>query len=233
MHPDAIKPYAACQWLCFAVTVRRRPRGHYVGASLGRPSTPVISKERAVRAALDVIDTQGIEGLSLALVAQRLGVKAPSLYYHFHNKAELLEEVARLLLVDAAVPDIELHPSDWRETLVTLAVEVRRSILRHPAAAPLMLQFFPRNLLLAAYDRWISIYEAPPADHMLIIEGVETLTLGSALFAASYRMRGVEPMPPFEPDKLPRLARAIRANHLNEEETFAATLRKFLAAFGA
>tara|TARA_R110001592_G_scaffold342969_1_gene633056 strand:- start:257 stop:634 length:378 start_codon:yes stop_codon:yes gene_type:complete len=52
---------------------------------LGRPSKPIISKELAEKAALSGIDIHGITGMSLPLVAQRLGVKAPSPYYHFEQ----------------------------------------------------------------------------------------------------------------------------------------------------
>ena len=67
---------------------------------MSRPTKPLITRERAARAALGVIDVQGLDSLSLELVARRIGVKAPSLYYHFKDNTELLAEVARLLLVD-------------------------------------------------------------------------------------------------------------------------------------
>jgi len=197
---------------------------------LGRPSKPIISKERAARAALEVIDEEGIEGLNLALVARRLGVKAPSLYYHFHNKAELLAEVARLILLDASISE-PVSDVDWKETLMRLSVSVRRSLLRHPNAAQLTLQFFPRHLLLASYEHWIPKYNIAPELQMLVVEGVEKLTFGSALFAATSRARGIKPMPKFDPKKLPHLASAIRANSLSEEATFIAVLRRFLSAF--
>ena len=197
---------------------------------MGRPPKPIITKEGAARAALAVIDEQGLEGLSLGLVARRLGVKAPSLYYHFKDKAALLAEVARIILLDVKVPKIAAD-SDWREILVKLLLATRRSLLQHPQAAPLMLQFFPRYLLLASYDRWISIYQAPPAVHMTIIEGLEKLTFGSALFAATRTTRGVNTMPKFDPVKLPRLAQAVQANRLSDEGLFEATVRRFLSAF--
>ena len=197
---------------------------------MGRPSKPIITKERAARAALEVIDDQGPDGLSLAVVAHKLGVKAPSLYYHFKNKAELLAEVARIILVDVKVPKAK-PGDDWRDLIVNLSLATRRSILEHPHAAPLMLQFFPRYLILGSYNHWISHYQAPPEVHMLIIEGTEKLTFGSALFAATCRARGIEPMPKFDAQKMPNLAQAVRANTLDEEATFEATLRRFLSAF--
>lgn len=193
---------------------------------MGRPAKPLISRERAARAALGVIDVNGLDALSLELVATRLGVKAPSLYYHFKHKAELLAEVARLILTDVQAPD----PStmDWKGAMIALSVATRRSILQHPNAAPLLLQFFPRHIFLAAYDFWIAPCPLPPEKHLVMIEGTEKITLGVSLFEAAYRSRGVEPMPQFDRSKLPHLANAMRENMLGEEELFIATLRAFL-----
>jgi AcrR family transcriptional regulator len=193
---------------------------------LGRPARPLISRERAARAALGVIDVNGLDALSLELVAQRMGVRAPSLYYHFRDKAELLSEIARLILMDVRAP--EPKGKDWKQALVDLSIATRRSILQHPHAAPLLLQFFPRHLLLAAYDHWISISPLPAEMHMVMIEGLEKITLGSALFEASCRSRSIEPMPNFERAKLPHLADAIRANGLGDEALFVATMTAFL-----
>jgi AcrR family transcriptional regulator len=193
---------------------------------MGRPSKPLITRERAARAALGVIDVQGLDSLSLELVARRIGVKAPSLYYHFHDKTELLAEVARLMLVDIEPP--AETPGDWEENVIKLCVAVRRSILQHPNAAPLLLQFFPRLLLLPSYDRALAEYPFPPEDQMMVVEGVEKLTFGSAFFEAAARARSIEPMPPFDPVKLPNLASAIRSNTLGDEEMFVETIRCFM-----
>ena len=193
---------------------------------MGRPAKPLISRDRAARAALGVIDVHGLDALSLEMVAQRMGVRAPSLYYHFKHKAELLSEIARLLLLDVQVP--QAKDQHWKQALLELSVATRRSLLQHPNAAPLLLQFFPRHVLLAAYDHWIAICDLPPAKHMLLIEGLEKITLGSALFEASCRSRSIEPMPQFDRPKLPHLAEAIRGNALDEEALFVATLSAFL-----
>ena len=74
---------------------------------MGRPSKSLISRERAAKAALSIMDTQGLQSLSLEAVARRLGVKAPSLYYHFKDKNELLSEVALILLKDIDAPKID------------------------------------------------------------------------------------------------------------------------------
>lgn len=196
---------------------------------MGRPSKSLISRDRAASAALSVIDTQGLDKLSLELVARRLGVKAPSLYYHFKDKNELLAEVALILLRDIDPPKID--ENDWEKTLIRLCKSARRSILRHPNAAPLLLQFFPRRLLLGAYDFWISMCPYPPEAHMAIIEGTEKLTYASALFEAAARSYGIEPMPDFELEQFPHLTKAVQANPYDDEEMFEEAVTAFLRGF--
>lgn len=193
---------------------------------MGRPAKPLITRERAARAALDIIDRQGLDALNLELVARSMGVKAPSLYYHFSDKAELLMEVARLILLEAVAP---APVGDWEEDLIALCVAVRRSVLTHPNAAPLLLQFFPRRLLLEAYDDAVARYPFPMEHRLVLIEGAEKLTFGSALFEASARSRQIESMPPFDPLKLPNLAEAVEANTRDDEALFVETLRTFIA----
>ena len=197
---------------------------------MGRPAKPIISRELAVRAALEVIDENGVEGLSLQKVAKRLGVKAPSLYYHFKNKAEILSDVARLLFSDVVTQEGQEY-DNWREEQAALAVATRQSILNHPKAAPLMLQFFPRYLMLKAYDNWSGRVDLPLAQRMQVIEGIEKLTLGSALFGAMSAATQTDPMPAFPAEKFPHLAEAMNANTLSEDEMFETLLRRFLYAF--
>ncbi|MGW4213201.1 TetR/AcrR family transcriptional regulator [Lentzea sp. NPDC004789] len=53
------------------------------------PVRPGLTTSKVVDAALDLVDEQGVEGLTLAAVAARTGVATPSLYKHVANLAEL------------------------------------------------------------------------------------------------------------------------------------------------
>jgi AcrR family transcriptional regulator len=185
---------------------------------------PLISRENAAASALAVIDEVGLDGLNLVRVADKLGVRAASLYHHFQDKTELLAEVARLLLLN--LPGMK-HDLPYEERIVALCVSARRSLLRHPNAALLMLQFFPRHLLLEAYDEAAAADPYPPEFHMAVIEATEKLTFGSALFAAAAQARGIAPMPNVNPALFPALGRAIEKNPFDDEALFAETIRIF------
>ncbi len=198
---------------------------------MARPSKPLILRRNAAAAALAVIDEFGFEGFNLALVAKRLGVKAPSLYHHFKDKNALLAEVARLILLD--IPP--LHPADdsWQERVVSRAIETRRTLLRHPRAASLILQHFPRHLLLGAYEVAAREQSFDAAVRMAVIEGSEKLTYGSALFAAAAQAKSEPPMPAIDATAYPTLAQAAAANPFEDEALFVEALRMLLAGAAA
>jgi hypothetical protein len=110
-------------------------------------------------------------------------------------------------------------------------VAARRSILRHPKAAPLLLMYPPRHLALQAYERSLRLFEkkgVPPALRMVIINGLDSIVFGAALLAASARAQGVESFPIYDPANFPSLTEAIKANELNDDEMFARIVRSFL-----
>ena len=194
---------------------------------MGRPKKPLISRENAVRAAIEVIDADGLDAFSLGSVAQRLGVKSPSLYYHFSDKAELLALVARSMLL--GVRYNWGMPGTWEERTITLCLETRRSLLKHPNAAPLLLQFFPRHLLLGAYEATLRDYPELYDLQMAMLELVEKYTFGASLFEAAAQARGMALMPEVNPESYPRLAKAIAANPFDDDGTFVQALRIIFA----
>ena len=167
-----------------------------------------------------------MQTFSLGAVAAQMGVKTPSLYYHFSDKWELLSEVARLILEEVQAEREE--DEDWESQVVRLCIETRRSLLRYPQAAQLMLEFFPRYLRLNAYDAMIGQYPFAPTLHMLVTEGTEKLTFGSALMEAAAVARNLPLMPTFDVALYPNLARAIAANALDDEAVFEETVRIFI-----
>ena len=198
---------------------------------MGRPSKPLISRDKAIQAALEVIDAKGLSRFSLGAVARRLKVKPPSLYYHFNDKAELLSEVARQILLDVHYPGASV--GGWEEQVIALCIATRRSLLNHPNAATLLLQFFPRHLLLGAYENAVKGYPFARDIHMTILEGLEKLTIGSALFEASARARKVTLMPEVEAVSYPNLAKSVAANPFDDEALFVEAVRIFLAGVKA
>lgn len=192
----------------------------------GRPASPLITRRTAAETALRVIDADGLDALSLQAVARQMGVAAPSLYYHFKDKDELLAEVALCLLREVGTEQ-DSWSENWEERTIELAVATRRVALRHPNAAPLSLRFFPRRLILPAYEQTLSRCPYPTKTHLIVLEVIEKFTYGSSLFAAAAEAYRSPAMPPIDARRFPHLARAVEAQP-DEETIFVEALKAIL-----
>lgn len=193
----------------------------------GRPASPLITREAAAEAALEIIDSKGLDGLSLQAVAQQMGVRAPSLYHHFRDKEALLVKVARLLLHMINVEQ-ETWSDDWETRTIELALATYRVTMRHPNAAPLALRFFPRQVVLPAYERTLKTCPYPAEHHVVVLEAIERFTFGFTLFAAAAASHHTPPTPEPDRDHFPFLAAALDAAPKDEETVFVEALRVIL-----
>ncbi|MFV0644276.1 MAG: TetR/AcrR family transcriptional regulator [Sphingomonadaceae bacterium] len=208
-----------------AVTKPKRRQGP------GRPVKPLISREAVVRAAVKLIDERGIVGLSVQAVAREIGVQAPSLYYHIKDREELLQMVAKELLRE--VGESYHADADWEDQLIDLALATRRVILHHANAAPLMLRFFPRSLMLPAYEKTLSNCPYPPEHQAAVLDALEKLTYGASLFEAAAIAHHSPAMPDFDKTRFPHLAKALQLAPDDDETLFVETLRILFDGFRA
>ena len=93
-----------------------------------------------VRAALAVLDEVGLDGLTMRRLAERLGLKSPSIYWHVRDKDELLS-----LIADAICAEIEPPDGDepWTAQLEAMGWEYRRVLLKHRDAALVLANTLP------------------------------------------------------------------------------------------
>lgn len=66
---------------------------------------PQLDREKVLASALAVADREGIERLTVRMLATELGVSPMAIYWHFPSKAAVLAE-----LVDFVVSQYEVHP---------------------------------------------------------------------------------------------------------------------------
>ncbi len=109
------------------------------------PYPSLIDHDRIVETARACIETQGIDAVTLRVVAERLGVKAPSLYRYVKNKNALLLAVNEVTLremtgvlinaIDGALPRME--------RLMNVAKAYRRYAHAHPVCYELAMSSKP------------------------------------------------------------------------------------------
>ena len=108
------------------------------------PTPARTSLEQIVKAGRHIVETDGIDGLTMQSVAARVGVRAPSLYKRLHGRNELL----RLVANDAAAEltrDLEsaADGKDARRDLASLASTFRRFAHANPGAYSLIFAPLP------------------------------------------------------------------------------------------
>ena len=103
------------------------------------PSEPRIplSRERVLRAAIELADRGGIESLSMRKLGQELGVEAMSLYNHVANKDDILGGMVNLVTAEMQAPE---PGGDWKATLRASAISAHEVLVSHRWAASLMMR---------------------------------------------------------------------------------------------
>lgn len=96
-----------------------------------------LTRERVLEAALRLVDEEGLSALTMRALGARLGVEGMSVYRHVPGKAALREGIAELLWAELE-RSTDSDP-DWRRSMRSLAVAVRRLADEHPNAYPLLL----------------------------------------------------------------------------------------------
>ncbi|HEU5419201.1 MAG TPA: WHG domain-containing protein [Streptosporangiaceae bacterium] len=142
-----------------------------------------LSTDEVVRAGAELADEAGFARLTLGMVAERLGIRAPSLYKHVDSLADLQHRIATLAMreMDELIRDAMLGRSG-REALAALARAIRSYVTAHPGryTATVGAGFAgPDDALLAASARVIESigavlhgYGIPEAD---LVHAIRTL----------------------------------------------------------
>jgi len=91
-----------------------------------------LSKTAVVRAALDVLDVAGIDGVTVRAVAAQLGVQAPAIYWHVRSKRDLLDEMATQIWRQVSA-EVAALPAGlpWDRVMAEFAAITRRALLAH------------------------------------------------------------------------------------------------------
>lgn len=106
--------------------------------SRGRPSLPL---ERILAAALELVDEQGADALSMRSLAQRLGSGTATLYRHFAGRSELVALMVDRMIGETDLPAVASMP--WQQACISLAQNMFDALSRHGNVASLLIGHVP------------------------------------------------------------------------------------------
>ncbi|MGY2063409.1 TetR/AcrR family transcriptional regulator, partial [Nocardia gipuzkoensis] len=103
-------------------------------SAAGRADSPV-TRAAVLAAALEIVDRDGVDGLSMRRLAEAVGRDPMVIYRHVPNKAAVLDGVAEVVFAQLAV---DTTATDWIAQARTVARDFRRLALAHPKVVPLL-----------------------------------------------------------------------------------------------
>ena len=146
-----------------------------------------LTRKQIVRAAVELLDAEGVEGLSMRQLGSRLGSAATSVYWHVKSKDDLVVLAADSVWGEIELPD--LGEAGWRAAATAMARDMYAMILRHPWLVPAMSTHLVYGPGKARHDdHMLAVYEAAGftgRDAEQATKVVFTFVLGTALGAAS------------------------------------------------
>jgi len=102
-----------------------------------QPRLP-LSRQRVLRAAINIADQSGIEALTMRRLAEELDAEAMSLYYYLASKEDLLDGIADAVVAeindDVGAIDVPAAGANWKTAVRRRILSARKVLLRHPWA---------------------------------------------------------------------------------------------------
>ncbi|MEE8600087.1 TetR/AcrR family transcriptional regulator [Euzebya tangerina] len=99
------------------------------------PTRPPLTRDRVIRAALEIADQHGLDALTMRRLGSELGVTAMSLYKHVPDKDAMVSAMLDHVIAQIDVP---AEGVGWREAMERRAASARTVLGRHSWALGLL-----------------------------------------------------------------------------------------------
>ncbi|MDR8414834.1 TetR/AcrR family transcriptional regulator C-terminal domain-containing protein [Nonomuraea sp. 3-1Str] len=157
-------------------------------------------RTQVLHTAIDLLDEVGLDGLTMRLLADRLGVRASALYRHYPSKQALLDAmVAHLVTPPDAGATLD---GPWDHQLRAVAHGIRHLMLAHRDGARLIAGFHdPGEHAVASFHPLIDPLPtagAPPATAMVAVDTVLAYVNG---YTTEEQARATDPGAPSRPQR--------------------------------
>lgn len=153
------------------------------------PKRAPLTPADILAAALHIVDTEGVDALSMRRLARDLGIEAMSLYHHFANKDAILAGVIDLALA-AEAPGPVPESATWNEPVAAAVLGFRRVLVKHPNVLPVMAAHPPVSGASTIYIegplRYLAAQGFSDDDATDLFQAVFAFAFGHAMLSTSY-----------------------------------------------
>ncbi|MFF8828143.1 TetR/AcrR family transcriptional regulator C-terminal domain-containing protein [Streptomyces sp. NPDC015131] len=146
-----------------------------------------LTRDQIVTTAVELLDEEGLEGLNMRALGQRLNSAATAVYWHVKSKDNLVTLAGDRVWDEIRLPDLDAV--DWRTAATSMAGDLYAMFTRHPwLVQALASHLFHGEAKARHDDHTLAVYEAagftePEADRAAA--AVFTYVLGNAAGAAA------------------------------------------------
>lgn len=181
-------------------------------------SKPPLSRDRIVEMALQIVDADGLDGLSMRRLGGELGVDPMMIYRHVADKDALLALVVERVRDEMVIP--RPPPDDLAELFETIFVEYHRVLVAHPNVIPLA----TRRTDISGPSGLEHLVDSgmPLQDAVALYQSLAAFTVGFCALGGPAAAADWDRFPDSLTDRL----------HDWSEDTFRRTLRLILAGYG-
>ncbi len=93
-----------------------------------------VTRREVVAEAVDILDRDGVDKLTMANVSARVGLTTMGVYRHVKNRDDLVTSAVGLILEDVATATVD-DRVDWLDGVIGWMDAIRSCLLAHPWAA--------------------------------------------------------------------------------------------------
>jgi AcrR family transcriptional regulator len=161
------------------------------------PRPQRITRELLLDAAMQILDAEGLDALTMRRLGREVGAVAAMVYRFFADKEELVEALADRVFAQARQrgPITDVAPpgaviAGWADQLHAVAHGIRRALLAHPALVPAAVRRPPRqDATLHGIDAGLGLLLSAGLDPESAAKGYQAVlfyTLGFAALEAPF-----------------------------------------------
>jgi AcrR family transcriptional regulator len=177
---------------------------------------PALSRSTIVRAALSIIDRDGLEALTMRRLGRELQVDPMAVYYHVPNKAALFDAVVGAVYDEIELPALPAT-GPWADQLAAAMRSFRAALRRHPNAIPVVgtrPAITPR--VIETTEAGVALLGAagvPAQDALDVLSCLTVFTIGHALAEVGQPVGGENTAQADRDAQVERLSKSVLADY--------------------